>query len=52
MRNWMECVRLRKKPNADVYAGFSHSIPVIMAIWSLHSGKRVYYDADNQNIFT
>ena len=52
MRNWMECVRLRKKPNADVQAGFSHSIPVIMAIWALHTGKRVYYDPNEQRIYT
>ena len=50
MRNWMECVRMRKKPNADVEAGFSHSIPVIMAIKSLHEGRKVQYDGATQNV--
>jgi len=52
MRNWMECLRSRKTPNAPVEAGFSHSIPVIMAIWALHTGKRVYYDAHEQRVYT
>ena len=25
MRNWMECVRSRKQPNASIEAGYSHS---------------------------
>lgn len=50
MRNWMECIRTRKKPNADIEAGFSHSIPVIMAIKSLHEGRKVLYDPETQNI--
>src|SRR5690606_32465381 len=25
MRNWMECVRSRKQPNANVMAGYNHS---------------------------
>ena len=30
VRNWMECVRSRKQPNASVEAGYSHSIATIM----------------------
>ena len=44
MRNWMECLRSRKTPNADVNAGYSHSIAIIMAIKALHSGRRIYFD--------
>jgi predicted dehydrogenase len=29
MRNWMECVRNRKKPNADVVAGYNHSMQIM-----------------------
>jgi len=50
MRNWMECVRSRKTPNADVTAGYSHSIPVIMAIKSLHSGRRICFDPQTHTI--
>src|SRR4030095_10831969 len=30
VRNWMECIRSRKQPNAPVEAGYSHSIATIM----------------------
>src|SRR5687767_4684298 len=30
MRNWMECVKSRKQPNAPVEAGYQHSIACIM----------------------
>lgn len=50
MRNWMECIRSRQTPNADVTAGYSHSIPVIMAIKSLHSGRKVYFDPQTHTI--
>ncbi|MFH4276391.1 hypothetical protein WAJ11_22510, partial [Acinetobacter baumannii] len=26
MRNWMECVRNRQTPNADIRAGYNHSV--------------------------
>jgi len=44
MRNWMECLRSRKQPNADVHGGYSHSIAIIMAIRALHTGRRVHFD--------
>jgi len=50
MRNWMECIRSRQKPNADVEAGYSHSLPVIMAIKALQTGKRVSFDPKEQTI--
>ena len=30
VRNWMECVRSRKKPNADIEAGYSHSDRILI----------------------
>lgn len=44
MRNWMECVRSRKEPNAPASAGFNHSVANIMATQALHTGKRVSWD--------
>jgi hypothetical protein len=29
IRNWMECIRSRKTPHADVVAGYRHAIAVI-----------------------
>lgn len=50
MRNWMECVRSRKQTNAPFAAGWSHSIPVIMAIMSLHTGRRTYYNPRTETV--
>jgi len=50
MRNWMECVRNRKKPNADVMAGYNHSIAVIMTTAALHTGQRVTFNEDTQEV--
>ena len=30
VRNWMECVRSRKTPNASIEAGYSHSVALCM----------------------
>ncbi|RIV26959.1 gfo/Idh/MocA family oxidoreductase [Fibrisoma montanum] len=50
MRNWMECVRSRKEPNAPAKAGFNHSIANIMATMALHTGKRVTWDSTKQDV--
>ncbi len=40
MRNWMECVRSRKQPNAPARAGFNHAVANIMATQALHTGRK------------
>ncbi len=50
MRNWMECVRDRKTPNAPVQAGYNHSVANMMCTAALHSGKRVTFDDSAQDI--
>ncbi|CAN5268372.1 Gfo/Idh/MocA family oxidoreductase [soil metagenome] len=50
MRNWMECVRSRKTPNADVRAGYNHSVANIMCTTALHTGQRVTFDDQNQEV--
>lgn len=50
MRNWMECVRNRKKPNADVTAGYNHSVANIMTTAALRTGKYVTFDEDRQEV--
>jgi predicted dehydrogenase len=52
MRNWMECVRSRKTPNADIEAGYSHSIALCMTIAAIQTGKRVTFDDDKQEVVT
>jgi predicted dehydrogenase len=44
MRNWMECVRSRKQPNAPVEAGYSHSVATIMTNAAIRTGKKATFD--------
>ena len=50
IRNWMECVRSRKQPNAPVEAGYSHSIATIMTNAAVHTGLKVTFDAATQEV--
>jgi len=50
VRNWMECVRSRKTPNADIRAGYNHSVALCMTIAALHTGKRVTFDDVRQEV--
>jgi len=50
MRNWMECVRSRKEPNAPVEAGYSHAIASIMTTAASRSGAKATFDAKTQEV--
>jgi len=50
MRNWMECVRSRKTPNADVRAGYYHSIANIMTTAALRTGLKITFDEKTQEV--
>jgi len=50
MRNWMECVRSRKEPNAPVEAGYSHSIASMMTTAAARTGTKVIFDETKQEI--
>lgn len=50
MRNWMECIRSRKQPNANVMAGYNHSIANIMTTAALRTGKFVTFDEGRQEV--
>ena len=50
MRNWMECVRDRKKPNADITAGYNHSIATIMCTAALRTGEKASFDEAKQEV--
>ena len=50
MRNWMECIKSRKQPNAPVEAGYNHSIANIMCTASLHTGQKVTFDEASQEV--
>lgn len=50
VRNWMECVRSRKTPNASIEAGYSHSIALCMTIAAMQTGQRTTFDAAKQEV--
>ena len=50
MRNWMECVRSRKTPNASIEAGYSHSIALCMCIAAMQTGAKVTFDDKTQSV--
>jgi predicted dehydrogenase len=50
IRNWMECVRSRKQPNAPIEAGYHHSIAVIMTNAAYRTGEKVTFDENTQEV--
>jgi len=50
VRNWMECVRNRKEPNAPVEAGYSHSIANMMTTAAAHTGLKATFNEDTQEV--
>ncbi len=50
MRNWMECVRSRKTPNANIQAGYDHSVALCMTIKAMHTGRRVTFNDEKQKV--
>lgn len=50
MRNWMECVRSRRPPNADIRAAYNHSVALCMTIAAMHTGRRVTFDDARQEV--
>ncbi|MGA2536156.1 MAG: gfo/Idh/MocA family oxidoreductase, partial [Terracidiphilus sp.] len=50
MRNWMECVRSRKTPNASIEAGYNHSVALCMNIAAIQTGEKVTFDDKTQQV--
>ena len=50
VKNWMECVRSRKQPNANVVAGYNHSIATIMCTAALRTGEKASFDEAKQEV--
>ena len=50
MRNWMECVRSRRTPNASIEAGYSHSIALCMNVAAIQTGQKVTFDEKTQQV--
>jgi predicted dehydrogenase len=50
LMNWINAMRSRSQPNANVDHGFAHSIVTIMAAQSYWSGKRLYWNPQSEEI--
>jgi predicted dehydrogenase len=50
VKNWMECVRSRKQPNAPIEAGYQHSIATIMSNAAYRTGLKVVFDEKTQEV--
>ena len=50
VRNWLECLRSRKQPNAPVEAGYQHAIACVMANAAGRTGQRVTFDEKTQEV--
>ena len=48
--NWIVSMRNRTQPHGDIHTGFKHSIAVIMAARAYREGKKLYWDAKNEQI--
>ncbi|HAK94652.1 MAG TPA: hypothetical protein DCM87_06530 [Planctomycetes bacterium] len=44
MKNFLECVSSRKKPNADIEAGWRHAVACVMTARALWTGRRQVFD--------
>lgn len=50
VRNWMDCVRSRKQPNASIEAGYNHSVAVIMTNAAYRTGQKVTFNEKTQEV--
>ena len=50
MGNWLECLRSRQRPNADIQFGHQHAVATIMAAVALQTGRRQHYDPVQKTI--
>jgi predicted dehydrogenase len=52
IRNFLECIRTRKDPNATVEMGQATNIVLVMALKSLREGRRVRWNASQRRMET
>jgi len=50
MGNWLECIRSRARPAADIQFGHQHAVATILAAKALESGRRQRYDPKTRSI--
>jgi predicted dehydrogenase len=46
VKNFLECLRSRQTPHADIQAGFSHAVACCMSARALDTGRRIRFDRE------
>jgi hypothetical protein len=50
MENWLECLRSRKRPAADIEYGHQHTVATVMAATAFETGRRQNYNPTKRTI--
>ncbi|HDP35094.1 MAG TPA: Gfo/Idh/MocA family oxidoreductase [Candidatus Hydrogenedentes bacterium] len=50
VEDWLQCIRSRKAPNADIDAGYQHAIACLMGVMAADTGRRQLYDHETRTI--
>jgi predicted dehydrogenase len=50
MANWLECLRTRQRPRADIEYGHQHAIATILTAAALETGRRQRYDPARREV--
>jgi predicted dehydrogenase len=48
--NWLQCLRSRQTPNADIEAAYRHAVAVIMAVEAFDTGNRQVFDPEKRTM--
>ena len=51
IENWLECLRSRARPNADIEFGHQHVVATVMAAVALETGRRQKWDPAKRELF-
>lgn len=49
-RNWLDCIRSRQKPNADIELGHLGSVPGFLGNIAYRVGRRIAWDGEKETI--
>ena len=50
MQNWLECCKSRKQPNSTIELGHRVITAAHLANMAYRTGKRIYWDADREQV--
>ncbi len=50
VEDWLQCVRDRKAPNADIEAGYQHAVACLMGVIASDTGQRQVFDPETRTI--